>query len=214
MCGPLALGVLSSKNQQGFAALVSAILYNWGRTISYMVWGLIFGLVGSIVAFGGIQKIVSISLGLLMVFIFLFSINLDHLISKHRWFRNQYIKISHLLTSLTQKSKKVSSFNLGLINGILPCGLVYLAIAGALSLCNIWGSFGFMMFFGLGTFPAMLAVILSRQLITLNLRFSFRKIYPYISLIMGIYLIYRGSMSKFPLDLNFYEALKNPIMCH
>ncbi len=214
MCGPLAAGMLGRKNENGIQALWSALGYNVGRTIGYIIIGLLFGLIGSMVAFAGIQKAISIGLGVIMVLFFLFSINPDHLISNHRWLRTFYAKVSTALARLTQKTTHVPAISLGFINGFLPCGLVYLAVAGALSLSNIWGSMGFMMFFGLGTFPAMMAMSMSHKMVSIKNRISMRKIYPIVTLVMGVYLIYRGLMSEMPLELNFFEALKNPVMCH
>lgn len=214
MCGPLALGILSHKNGGTSISIFSSISYNLGRTIGYMILGLFFGVLGNMIALGGMQKTISITLGVIMVFFFLFSLNPDQLISKHVLLKGFYEKVSHSLSNIAQKSGKMSALNLGIINGFLPCGLVYVAIAGAISLSNIWGSMGFMMFFGLGTFPAMMAVLMSNSLISSRIRLSFRKLYPVIMLVMGAYLIYRGMMSKMPLSMNFYESLQNPVMCH
>ena len=89
-----------------------------------------------------------------------------------------------------------------------------MGFAGAISLSNIWGSIGFMLFFGLGTFPAMIGVTLGHQAVSQKLRMSLKRLYPIITLVMGAYLIYRGLMSKLPLELDFFEALRNPVMCH
>ncbi|HLO57086.1 MAG TPA: sulfite exporter TauE/SafE family protein [Saprospiraceae bacterium] len=214
MCGPLAAGMLGRRNDIGLQVWWSALGYNTGRTIGYMIIGLLFGLIGSMVAFAGIQKAISIGLGVIMVLFFVFSINPDHLISNHPWLRAFYGSVSTALSRLTTKTDNVPSIGLGLINGFLPCGLVYLAVAGALSLSNVWGSMGFMMFFGLGTFPAMMAMALSHKIISIKQRMSMRKIYPMVTLVMGAYLIYRGLMSEMPLELDFFEALKHPVMCH
>lgn len=214
MCGPLALAVQSSKKVQGSAAFFSSLQYNTGRTIGYVSLGLLFGILGSAASFGGVQRGVSILLGVVMVLFFLFSINPDHLISKVPAINRFYTSISQKLFGLLRKSEKVPSLYLGTINGFLPCGLVYIAIAGAISLSNIWGSIGFMLFFGLGTFPAMIGVTLGHQAVSQKLRMSLKRLYPIITLVMGAYLIYRGLMSKLPLELDFFEALRNPVMCH
>ncbi|MBP6237789.1 MAG: sulfite exporter TauE/SafE family protein [Saprospiraceae bacterium] len=214
MCGPLALAVQSSKKVQGSAAFFSSLQYNTGRTIGYVSLGLLFGILGSAASFGGVQRGVSILLGVVMVLFFLFSINPDHLISKVPAINRFYTSISQKLFGLLRKSERVPSLYLGTINGFLPCGLVYIAIAGAISLSNIWGSIGFMLFFGLGTFPAMIGVTLGHQAVSQKLRMSLKRLYPIITLVMGAYLIYRGLMSKLPLELDFFEALRNPVMCH
>lgn len=214
MCGPLALAVQTSKKVHGSAAFLSSLQYNTGRTLGYVSLGLLFGILGSAASFGGVQRGVSILLGVVMVSFFLFSINPDHLISKVPAINRFYASISQKLFGLLRKSEKVPSLYLGSINGFLPCGLVYIAIAGAISLSNIWGSIGFMLFFGLGTFPAMIGVTLGHQAVSQKLRISLKRLYPIITLVMGTYLIYRGLMSKLPLELDFFEALRNPVMCH
>lgn len=214
MCGPLALAVQTSKKVHGSAAFLSSLQYNTGRTLGYVSLGLLFGILGSAASFGGVQRGVSILLGVVMVLFFLFSINPDHLISKVPAINRFYASISQKLFGLLRKSEKVPSLYLGSINGFLPCGLVYIAIAGAISLSNIWGSIGFMLFFGLGTFPAMIGVTLGHQAVSQKLRISLKRLYPIITLVMGTYLIYRGLMSKLPLELDFFEALRNPVMCH
>lgn len=214
MCGPLALAVQSSKKVSGLGAMSSSFQYNIGRTLGYISLGILFGIIGSAVSLSGMQRVVSILLGVVMVIFFVFSINPDQLISKLPSLNQFYTSISQKLFGLLRKSEKVPSLYLGTINGFLPCGLVYIAIAGAISLSNLWGSMGFMLFFGLGTFPAMIGVTIGHQAVSQKLRVSFKRLYPIITLIMGAYLIYRGLMSKVPLELDFFEALKNPVMCH
>ena len=214
MCGPLALAVHTSKKNIGLGAFFGALQYNTGRTIGYISLGLLFGLLGSAVALGGAQRVISVVLGVIMVIFFIFSVNPDQLISRMPAFHRFYHSVSQRLFSMLRKSAHVPSLYLGAVNGFLPCGLVYIAIAGAISLSNIWGSMGFMLFFGLGTFPAMMGVTLGHQAVSQKLRVSLKRLYPIITLVMGVYLIYRGLMSKLPLELDFFEALKNPVMCH
>ncbi len=214
MCGPLALAIQSTRNNSGWASLLSSVTYNSGRTLGYMLLGLIFGVLGSFLAMAGLQKGLSIGLGIVLVFVFLFTANPDQWIGKIPSLQKFYTFIQIKLMSLLKKTEKVPTIALGIMNGFLPCGLVYVGLAGAISLSNVWGSMGFMMFFGLGTFPAMVLVMLGPQAFSQKIRVSLRKLYPIITLIMGIYLIYRGVMSKYPLELNFLEAINNPVMCH
>lgn len=214
MCGPLALAVHTHKKIGGIPAVFSSLGYNFGRTLGYVGLGLLFGLLGSAVTLGGAQRIVSVVLGGMMIVFFIFSVNPDQLISRLPAFHRFYQALSQKMFRLLKKSANVPSLYLGIINGFLPCGLVYIAIAGAVSLSNIWGSMGFMLFFGLGTFPAMIGLTLGHQSLSHKIRVSLKKLYPVITLCMGIYLIYRGLMSKLPLELDFFEALKNPVMCH
>jgi sulfite exporter TauE/SafE len=214
MCGPLAMAVITSKSQDKLSGLWSSLLYNTGRTIGYIALGVVFGLLGSVAALSGVQRLLSITVGIALLIIGLFALNPDQLISKVPLFKNIYDFVSKSLLTLLQKSRNVPSFYLGAFNGFLPCGLVYIAIAGAMTLSNVWGAMGFMLFFGLGTFPAMIGVSVGPNVVPHNIRVSLRKLYPIISLSMGIYLIYRGAMSVMPLELNFFDAINNPVMCH
>jgi len=105
------------------------------------------------------------------------------------------------------------SYNLGRTL-MLPCGLVYLALAGALASGGVWQGMLFMILFGLGTLPMLLAVILGYEWVSPTIRFQFRKVLPYVTLSFGLFLIYRGVVVDMPTELNFWEALRNPIMCH
>lgn len=214
MCGPLALAIHTSKGSKGINAFLESFQYNTGRLIGYVTLGLVTGIFGSVASFGGAQRWMSITLGVILILLFIFSINPDQLIGKLPAFGKFYTFISQKLHSMIIKSRNVPSILLGLVNGFLPCGMVYIALVGALSLSNLWGSIGFMLFFGLGTFPAMIGITLGHHVFSQKLRLSLRKIYPIISLLMGAYLIYRGAMSKLPMELDFFEALKHPVMCH
>lgn len=214
MCGPLALAIQSTRNKTGWASLLSSVTYNSGRTLGYMALGLIFGVLGSFLAMAGLQKTLSIGLGVVLILVFLFTSSPDQWIGKVPVFQKFYTFIQLKLMGLLKKTQRVPTIFLGMMNGFLPCGLVYVGLAGAISLSHVWGSMGFMMFFGLGTFPAMVLVMVGPQAFSQKMRVSLRKLYPIITLIMGIYLIYRGVMSKYPLELNFLEAINNPVMCH
>ncbi|MBK9254328.1 MAG: sulfite exporter TauE/SafE family protein [Saprospiraceae bacterium] len=215
MCGPLALAVSGmDKTQSQLSNFWNSLKYNIGRTFSYMILGVFFGMFGGLLAMAGLQKFLSVTAGIVLIIIFLFSVNPDTFISNFSWGRNVYQKVTNSLSGIIHQKGDISYFKFGILNGLLPCGLVYLAIAGAVSLSHVWGSMGFMLFFGLGTFPAMISLIILKGAVPFGLRISLRKLYPIISLILGGYLIYRGIFSQTPLELNFYEALHNPVMCH
>ena len=125
-----------------------------------------------------------------------------------------YLKIQSMLSYMTKRSKEFHPFQLGMANGLLPCGLVYLAIAGALAVGSVLGGMLFMALFGLGTIPMLFVLTTGYGMFSMSFRSKFRKILPYVTLCFGIFLIYRGFAVDVPLDLNFWEALKNPVLCH
>jgi sulfite exporter TauE/SafE len=214
MCGPLALAAQGMFRHEQSRLWFNAVLYNLGRIISYVLLGSVFGLFGSFLALTGYQKGISIFSGILLLLIFAFSVQPDALLGNIPVTRRSYRWIQNRFHTWANKSLYISRLVLGILNGFLPCGMVYIALAGALSLQNVFGSMGFMLFFGLGTFPAMAGIMLAGKWFQSHWRTGLQKVYPIVTLLLGLYLIYRGVFSTTPLELNFLEALKNPVMCH
>lgn len=104
---------------------------------------------------------------------------------------------------------------LGMANGLLPCGMVYLAIAGALSTSSVGESVLFMASFGAGTLPAMLALSLFSVHIKLTLRQQLKKVIPYVVVCMGVLLILRGMNLGIPfISPATARAPQDVISCH
>jgi sulfite exporter TauE/SafE len=215
MCGPLSMGYFSARGARSGASLVGAgISYQVGRVLAYAMLGMLMGLLGSIAVLGGLQRWLSILLGVVLVLFFVFSVHPDRLALLLPGWKGLHGVFSRFLGRLMATSERVPAWLFGFCNGLLPCGLVYLGVAGALSMGNIWGGMGFMLFFGLGTWPAMLAVAFGFRFVSASVRQQFRTIYPLAMALLGGYLIYRGSMSAMPLELHFFDALHHPVMCH
>ena len=83
-------------------------------------------------------------------------------------------------------------FLIGLLNGLLPCGLVYLAIAGAIGTGNFYYAIAFMILFGLGTLPMMLAISWAGNLFSIAIRTKINKVVPFLIVIIGALFILRG----------------------
>lgn len=214
MCGPLAIAFSNKSGYSRFRNLLNGIQYNLGRVLTYGLLGVLFGLLGSFLFLADLQKTLSVVLGVLLILSFLFSINIDHQLQSLKFIKGFYNRVQKLLSQMMNRTQKIPSFFLGIANGFLPCGLVYLALAGSLSTGHIWSGFSFMVFFGMGTIPMLLGLSSGTQLISQRLRTKINSIIPYVSLAFGIFLIYRGIVVDIPTELNFWEALKNPIMCH
>lgn len=87
---------------------------------------------------------------------------------------------------------------LGMLNGAIPCGMVYMALLSSVATGNVWGGAIFMALFGLGTMPAMLALGIAKQQFTPALRTRIRKLTPVLIAIAGIWLVARGVMTSPP----------------
>ncbi len=191
MCGPLSLALPTrhlSKTQQFFSLLI----YQLGRIITYSLIGLIFGLAGRRIYISGYQQGFSIGLGILVLVLAML-----YFIQKHSihlsFFNRFYSGVQQLIGRILKKNRGPLGFlGLGLANGLLPCGLVYVAIAATLSFTEIAESVSFMAFFGAGTLPAMMLVGMAGRLINAEARQLMRKAVPVFITLMGILLILRG----------------------
>ena len=192
MCGPLVLA-LPLANKTNAQRLGGGILYNIGRTITYGILGLIFGLIGEGLRISGIQQWVSIAFGIALIL----SVILPGIIKLNSHINNVTNKAISPLKSrmgnLLQQSKIYPLFVFGLLNGLLPCGLVYVAIfSGAISTGSFWQSGVYMILFGLGTLPVMFLLIYFSDLIKSRVLYKIRNIIPVFIVILGLLFILRG----------------------
>ena len=191
MCGPITIA-LPLNNRSWFSRISGGLLYNFGRTVTYGLLGAIFGLAGMGLALVGLQQWVSIILGVIMIL----SILIPRL-------GNIGKRIAGTTEKLTDNLKKPlirlfklrtyrSLFLIGLLNGFLPCGLVYIAVAGALVMSEYYQGALYMIFFGLGTIPMLLAISVAGNVISQKLRSRLTKAIPFIVILLGILFILRG----------------------
>lgn len=194
MCGPLVLAVSrsSSVEERSRTALGGRVLYNLGRVTTYSLFGLVLGLIGSAARFSGWQQILSIATGgLILLWLILPKQVVERTVISRAAYK-LYARLRKLFTPLWQRHYLTSQFGLGLLNGLLPCGLVYVALASALAQTSVTKSVVFMAFFGLGTFPALLALITVSAHIKASVRRPARWLMPVGMTIVAVMLILRG----------------------
>jgi sulfite exporter TauE/SafE len=191
MCGPIALAL--PINQSNILIRVSGILlYNAGRVITYAILGLLFGLIGQSIAFAGYQQALSITIGALILLYLLFPTRLSGKIPFTRGLSRYTGKLREKLGYLFKQRTLSSLFLIGLLNGLLPCGLVYLGIAGSIATGNVLEGSLFMALFGAGTLPAMISVSFAAGFFKAELRTKIRKAVPVFVGVMAVMLIVRG----------------------
>jgi len=191
MCGPIALA-LPVHHLSTWAKVKGILFYNFGRIVTYSIFGAMFGLLGKSFVIAGFQQITSITLGALILIIILLP---EFIYSKFKITSPIYTSIGKLkgkLGILFKKNNLSSLFFIGILNGLLPCGLVYLGIAGAIATGESLSGAIFMASFGLGTAPAMLALAFFSSNIKLSFRNKINKAMPYFISVMAILLILRG----------------------
>ncbi len=190
MCGPLALS-LPIVNNSYWSKFFGALLYNAGRIVTYSVFGLVFGIIGKSVSLFGLQQWLSIIMGILIIFFVILPKRLTSFSNKKGvlvFFEN----IRSTLGKLFFQKNQSSLFAIGLLNGLLPCGLVYIAAAGSLATGDVLKGVLFMAFFGLGTLPIMWSIAFFGNYIGIGIRQNIRKAYPYMMMLMACLLILRG----------------------
>ncbi|MEX0844758.1 MAG: sulfite exporter TauE/SafE family protein [Balneolaceae bacterium] len=191
MCGPIALA-LPTAGMVKLKKWLGILFYNLGRTIVYILLGTIVGFFGKMAGVIGFQKGLSILTGALLIGFALIP-SLRKLVNKWQSIPSQNLDILiKPFKKLMQKKSIMSLFSIGLLNGFLPCGFVYMAIAAALNTGSTASSMVFMGGFGLGTMPAMFAVALSPGFLSPALRQKIQRWLPWATVALGLILVYRG----------------------
>jgi len=209
----LALGLLSSLHCVGMCgplllALPSrSLLYHAGRILTYSGLGLLFGSLGRHIYLAGWQQTFSIAIGALILVLFIahrLPVRIPRINPAQR-----------LLIRLWQSPSTPTFFLLGMANGLLPCGMVYLALATALTRTSATESTLFMACFGLGTLPLLAATQYLGHKIAPDIRSQLRRTLPIVTVAMALLLILRGLNLGIPfISPHFAAAPGHPISCH
>lgn len=195
MCGPLAFAIPNTGSSR-WRLVLNKFIYQIGRAFSYAILGFLIGIIGKKLWIAGFQQTLSILCG---AFIVVYSI--IRLIPLRRKFNSNFSIINDWISKAIQK--RYGHFVVGLLNGILPCAFVYVALATAVNTTSPVQSALFMFFFGLGTLPLMFSAAVGVSFAGHNLRRSINNILPILSLLLGIWFILRGSS----LDIPFLSPL-------
>lgn len=191
MCGPIALA-LPLKGKSNLQRTLGLLLYNSGRIFTYAMFGTMFGALGKSFHLAGLQRQVSVFLGAIIIVGLLIPYVLKQKNKLTGWWYKVFGSLYSEMSVLLKNGSFWSLFVIGFLNGFLPCGLVYLAIAGAIAQPEIINGTLFMVMFGLGTIPAMFAVGWASKYISLTMRNAVKRATPYLVGFFGLLLIFRG----------------------
>ena len=191
MCGPIAfLLPVDRTNQKN--KFLQILVYHVGRLLAYGIIGLIFGLMGKGFKLFGMQQQLSIIVGVIMIVSVVIPF---HKIGQKKIVAPIYKWISFLKSSLGEalKNKTKDTFlTIGFLNGFLPCGLVYMAVLGAVASGNsLYGGI-YMVSFGLGTIPLMTSVIYVGNILSSKARLYIKRSIPVFVVIIGLLFVLRG----------------------
>jgi sulfite exporter TauE/SafE len=188
-------------------------MYNSGRLVTYSLIGLVFGLLGKGLFIAELQQAASIFIGLGFLLVAALSLNVEQHLLKSTIISTAYFKLKGGLGKLLKTPTRYSLFSIGLLNGFLPCGLVYMALIGALSTGSAINGMFYMALFGLGTFPLMMLAGFSGHLVSLRLRQTFKKVYPVFLVGFAILFLLRGFQFDLPRGIELWETLGDVPMC-
>lgn len=197
MCGPIALAVPLNRTSN-WSKLAGILQYNIGRITTYFTLGAIVGFLGLGIQLIGIIQSLSVIAGIGIIF--------------YAW-RKQLFKApifqkfhSTVIQKFTSKSMgkilrndpAFKLFLLGMVNGILPCGMVYTALITSIIAGNPMESSFAMFFFGLGTLPGMVSIAFFANQIKPKFRAKINGVLPYLVTLVGLLIVFRGLNLNIP----------------
>ena len=214
MCGPIAfmLPIDRANKTKGFFQILS---YHLGRLFTYSLIGLLFGFLGRGFYFFGFQQQLSIIVGVLMIITIIFPKILQKL-SLSKKISTLVLKIKNSLGKELKKKGNDTFFTIGFLNGFLPCGLVYVAVFGALATSNAFTGSLYMFLFGLGTIPLMTAFVYLGNFTKGNFRKNIQKAIPILVVFIGVLFIVRGLGLGIPYvsPVPVLDMVTNNAVCH
>lgn len=213
MCGPIPMAKSTADaSKKGIAGRL--MLYNLGRTLTYVLLGFMVGALGFGAELAGWQSWISIGAGAFLLLAAIFSFNVEHYLMRLSAFGQWNIWLRGKIGKYFGSNTYASWFRTGFFNGMLPCGLVYAAVIGAVLTGGILESATYMLFFGLGTMPLMFFSVFAGKLSTNPWQRKLRKLYPIMLAVLGVLFILRGVNFVLPYGFDFLNPMSNVPMCH
>tara|TARA_R110002051_G_scaffold99857_1_gene170235 strand:+ start:42937 stop:43641 length:705 start_codon:yes stop_codon:yes gene_type:complete len=191
MCGPIAF-MLPVDRTNNFKKFLQIFIYHFGRLLAYGLLGLVFGLLGKGLFVFGMQQKLSIAIGVLMIVVILIPYKT---FSKYNFSKPVYKIVGKVKNSLgkeLQKKTPDTFLTIGFLNGFLPCGLVYMALFGAIAMGDALQGSLYMVIFGAGTIPLMTTAIYFSALLKNTAKQKIQKLIPVFVVLIGALFILRG----------------------
>jgi uncharacterized protein len=197
MCGPLALALPSGPGRT-WRYFTGRVIYNVGRMITYMALGVVAGLAGRGLVLAGTQQVVTIAIGIMLLLSIAVPTALTRWIPSFTLPARLNTKILGMLSGLMRRSSSAGLLLIGILNGLLPCGFVYVGLAAAITLGDPLHAMLFMAGFGLGTVPVMLTIALAGKKIQEGVRRKLLRFVPLVTAVLALLLVLRGMSLGIP----------------
>ncbi len=215
MCGPIAF-MLPVDRSNNYKKLGQIFIYHFGRLMAYGFIGLVFGMLGKGLYVFGMQQKLSIGIGIIMILAVLIPYKT---FSRYNLSKPIYKIISKFKNRLGKELKKKSPdtfLTIGFLNGFLPCGLVYMALFGAIAMGNAAQGSLYMILFGLGTIPLMTTAIYFTGFLKSSMRRQIQRFIPVFVVVIGVLFIIRGMGLGIPYlsPEPIIDVVSTEIECH
>ncbi len=207
MCGPIVLA-LPVFGESQLKIFLGRILYNLGRVVTYALMGALFGLFGQRLVLFGLQQYLSIGFGIVILLYVFTPRKIKAKAAETFVYRSSTSFIKKQFSKLISNKSNSSLFTIGVLNGLLPCGFVYVGIAGSISTGSVLGGVLYMALFGLGTLPVMLATAVLGKVININIKKRINKLIPVFAVVLAVLFILRGMNLGIPFISPKYNSGK------
>jgi sulfite exporter TauE/SafE len=208
MCGPLLLAVPTrTTNNHKWLGIA---LYHVARIFTYAVLGVLVGFVGWRLEVTGIQQFFSLTIGIVLLgYVFT-----SHFFSGAAWILAFNKLIFSFFGFASRQKGYLGTLLLGAANGLLPCGMVYIALTGAMASASATAAAGFMLLFGLGTMPLLFVFNYYGICLQVSVKQRIKLVAPVVIAIMGLLLILRGLNLGIPYISPHYVNSGGGVECH
>ncbi|WP_370391392.1 sulfite exporter TauE/SafE family protein [uncultured Winogradskyella sp.] len=215
MCGPIAF-MLPVDRTNSFKRITQITVYHIGRILAYSILGLLFGLIGKSLYLFGFQQQLSIIVGVLMIVLVIIPYKTLGKYNLSRPINRIISKVKSGLGKALKKKTADTFVTIGFLNGFLPCGLVYMAVFGAVATGSILEGSLYMILFGIGTIPLMTSAIYLGKFLNSNIKQRIQKAVPVFVVIIGALFILRGLGLGIPYlsPAPVVEMANSTIECH
>ncbi|MDH5464882.1 MAG: sulfite exporter TauE/SafE family protein [Thiovulaceae bacterium] len=159
MCGGFVLAYTSAKVGEDWSKTHQSsahFFYNIGRVTAYILLGALFGWIGSAFVISlGVWGSVNIAIGILMILLGLSLMGKIKLLTRIEASVSENGLYKKLYRNLIHSKSFFSFYALGVLNGFIPCGLVYIFATFALASGSVISGMLVMAVFGVATIPAL-----------------------------------------------------------
>ncbi len=210
MCSPLAMAVTSQK-----PFLLSKLIYNTGRIFTYGILGGIAASFGSLFMITPYQGVISFVIGAVFLLIGMGAIS---------GFRIPFVttalahftgRLKNLFHFWLNKKNNLAVLIMGMLNGLLPCGLTYLAMTYCFIMPAMMEGFWFMILFGAGTWPVMIGFTWLLSIGFGKIKMNYQRITTIVFITIGVWLLARVVINH-PMDNHlhlFGQTASEEVIC-